>query len=129
MEKNLNKTEKKETLIYKIKETATEYIKANPKNVFIGMFVLTLISLTANFFYYNYVVKNAKTSYSKMNEELFNNNGKKFENSNDNPIGKATDFFEMKKDLDKLKEFQNKKILSKEDTLEIKRIVEKYNLK
>ena len=64
-----------------------------------------------------------------MNEELFNNNGKKFENSNDNPIGKATDFFEMKKDLDKLKEFQNKKILSKEDTLEIKRIVEKYNLK
>ena len=130
MEEKNKKAENKDTLISKIKDDAKNYIKKNPKNVFIGMIVLTAISLISNVFYYNYVVKNAKTSYSNMNEQLFNKNSKSIDISNNNSISKqATDFFEMKNDLDKLKEFQNKKNLTKEDTLEIQRIVKKYNLK
>lgn len=113
---------------YRIK--AIRFIKKNPKNIFYGMIALTVISLVSNIFYYKYTVKNAKNVYNQMNDKIFNKDFVKVSNKQDASIYRqASDYFEMKKDLDFLKNLQAKKRLTKQDSLEAIRITNKYNLK
>ncbi|MCT2409995.1 hypothetical protein NZD88_20765 [Chryseobacterium antibioticum] len=112
------------------KEKAVKYIKEHPKNVLYTMVALTIFSIFSNILYYNYTVKNAKVSYKQMSDKLFNTEDRNIEKKqNVSIVQQAGDYLEMKKDLDKLKEFQNRKNLTKQDTLEIRRITKKYNLR
>lgn len=110
------------------------YIKAHPKQIFTGMIVLTVLSLLSNFFYYQYTIKTAKVTYKEMSAQIFDNAGKQKPKDNDQPKVKASiteqasDYFQMKKDLERLKSYQNKEVLSHEDSLDIKAIVNIYNL-
>ena len=134
MEKETDKSKlEKNVIVEKIRNAnvkALNYIKQNPRNVFYTMVGLTVFSLISNMVYYNYTIKNAKVSYKQMSDKLFNPGEQKIDRKQDISIlQQAGDYLTMKKDLDKLKEFQTKKILTKQDTLEIQRITKKYNLK
>ena len=132
-QENQPEKDNKNIIVEKIKNTrikAIQYIKKNPKNVLYCMFALTIISLGSNIIYYNYTVKNAKVSYKQMSDKIFNIDDKGIEKKqNVSLMQQANDYLEMKKDLDKLKAFQNRKDLTKKDTLEILRITKKYNLR
>lgn len=137
MEKTLNKRDRPKEESNIVTEKVEEYrrksiyyAKKKPKVVFYGMVLLTIISIIGNLIYYQYTVKNAKISYSKMNEKIFNKDFTRISSKQDASITQqASDYFTMKKDLDVLKELQVKKELSKQDSVEAIRIVEKYNLK
>lgn len=134
MEKETDKSKlEKNVIVEKIRNAkvkALNYIKQNPRNVFYTMVGLTVFSIISNIVYYNYTIKNAKVSYKQMSDKLFNPGEQKIDRKQDISIfQQAGDYLTMKKDLDKLKEFQTKKILTKQDTLEIQRITKKYNLK
>ena len=106
-----------------------DFVKKNPKQIFIGMIALTIISIFGNLIYYYYVVKPSEANYQTVNEQLFDNSARKNAgNGSGSLLTEARNYVEMKKDLDRLKEFQNKKVLSKSDSLEIKKLVKKYNL-
>lgn len=106
-----------------------DFVKKNPKQIFIGMIALTIISIFGNLIYYYYVVKPSQASYQTVNEQLFDHSARKNTgNGTGSLLTEARNYVEMKNDLDRLKEFQNKKVLSKSDSLEIKKLVKKYNL-
>ncbi|RMZ61294.1 hypothetical protein D1632_00340 [Chryseobacterium nematophagum] len=134
MEKETEKSkQEKNVIVEKIKNTMEKvlnYIKENPRNIFYTMVGLTIFSIISNVLYYNYTIKNAKLSYKQMSDKLFNTDEHKTDKKqNISIMQQAGDYLEMKKDLGKLKEFQSKKNLTKQDTLEIQRITKKYNLR
>jgi hypothetical protein len=137
MEEKLKKKEKAQEEPNIVRDKIEEYkrkffiyVKRKPKDVFYVMVALTILSIISNVFYYQYTVKNAKVAYTKMNDKIFNKDYTVASNKQDVSISQqASDFFEMKKDLDVLKQLQVKKELTRQDSLEAIRITKKYNLR
>lgn len=106
------------------------WIKANPKQIFIGMIVLTIISIIGNFIYYKYTIQNAKVTYKQMSETIFNPIDPKVEQKQqESVLEQAQNVIEMNRDLKRLNEFKNQDVLSRQDSIEAKRLIQKYKLK
>lgn len=106
------------------------WIKANPKQIFIGMMVLTIISIIGNFIYYKYTIQNAKVTYKQMSETIFNPIDPKVEQKQqESVLEQAQNVIEMNRDLKRLNELKNQDVLSRQDSIEAKRLIQKYKLK
>lgn len=106
------------------------WIKANPKQIFIGMIVLTIISIIGNFIFYKYTIQNAKVTYKQMSETIFNPIDPKVEQKQqESVLEQAQNVIEMNRDLKRLNELKNKDVLSRQDSIEAKRLIQKYKLK
>ena len=111
------------------KKKIIKYINQNPRNIFLTMICLTILSIAGNVFYYYFGVKNAKNSYDKMSNKIFKADEIVADKKQDISImQQAENYLEMKNDLNKLKEYEKKSPLEKSDSLEIIRITKKYNL-
>lgn len=132
---NKDKGEDNNSLIQTIndyKAKAKNYINNNPKNIFICMIALTIISLIGNLLYYKITLQKEKVSYRQASEQLLNRVDRQASSINKKQeagiVQQAENYWQMKQDLDKLKEYQMKKNLNAQDSADVKRIVQKYNL-
>lgn len=110
------------------KEKINSFVKQNPKKTFKILFGLAffsfLISLTGYFYTKNVVKPKSEQEFYKTNKEIISSGS----TSTNSAIGTVKNAFEMKKHLDELEFYKNKKELTKEDSLRIEYLIDKYKL-
>lgn len=99
------------------------YAKEKPKQTFTIMFSLVVLSVVFSLANYFYVQNVTKPEYEKMKQRNFLIDAT---NSISQPLDRANDIMDMREAMKELEAFKHKEQLTRQDSIRIKYLIDKY---